>query len=204
MVSRSGETPTFSVLKIERILHPQPKPYSPKRPFFSTASGQLLIHREKRAFKLVALGGTFDFLHKGHRQLLAKAFSKGDKVIIGVTSDELVKKMHKSHPVQPYGTRVRELHHFLQARGWEQRFRIARLQEPFGPPKSDPNVEALIVTSDTISSGRQLNKLRKRKHLPKLVLVRTRLARAQDGKIISSTRIRDREIDREGRLMQHP
>ncbi len=163
-----------------------------------------MVQDKKHRFKIVALGGTFDFLHKGHRQLLAKAFSKGDKVIIGVTSDQLVKKMRKPHPVQPYRTRVRELHNFLQAKGWERRSTIARLQEPFGPPKADPNVEALIVTSDTINSGIQLNKLRKRKHLPQLVLVGTRLARAQDGKIISSTRIRNREIDREGRVMQNP
>ena len=163
MVSRSGETPTFSVLKIERILHPQPKPYSPKRPFFSTASGQLLIHREKRAFKLVALGGTFDFLHKGHRQLLAKAFSKGDKVIIGVTSDELVKKMHKSHPVQPYGTRVRELHHFLQARGWEQRFRIAAcrsrldLQNPILTSKHSSSPRTRSAAEDSSTSSENAN-----------------------------------------------
>ena len=38
-------------------------------------------------FDLVALGGTFDILHKGHLALLQKGFSISSKVIIGLTSD---------------------------------------------------------------------------------------------------------------------
>ncbi|MFB6254460.1 MAG: adenylyltransferase/cytidyltransferase family protein, partial [Halobacteriaceae archaeon] len=36
----------------------------------------------------VALGGTFDPIHDGHRKLFSKAFSLGD-VTVGLTSDEL-------------------------------------------------------------------------------------------------------------------
>jgi len=203
VVSRPGKARLHLFLKTERIIHPQPKAYSRKN-WASFWPETVLVRPKKRRFKLVALGGTFDFLHKGHRQLLSKAFSNSDKVIIGVTSDKLVRKMRKSHPVQPYKTRVRELEKFLQAKGRDRRARITRLQEPFGPPKTDPKVEALIVTSNTIESGKQLNKLRKRKNLPELVLVQTRFTRAQDNKIVSSTRIRNGEIDREGRLMQKP
>ena len=46
-------------------------------------------------FTLVAMGGTFDIIHKGHLTLLSKAFSISSKVIIGLTSDELAEKRGK-------------------------------------------------------------------------------------------------------------
>ena len=46
-------------------------------------------------FRAVATGGTFDEIHAGHVALLARAFQEGDRVIIGVTSDEFVKGKKK-------------------------------------------------------------------------------------------------------------
>ena len=43
--------------------------------------------KEKR-YQQVALGGTFDKFHEGHRELIKKAFEIGQEVLIGVTSDE--------------------------------------------------------------------------------------------------------------------
>jgi len=46
-------------------------------------------------FDLVALGGTFDLIHKGHLELLKKAFSISSKSIIGLTSDEMATRAGK-------------------------------------------------------------------------------------------------------------
>ena len=35
-------------------------------------------------FQFVAMGGTFDIIHKGHMALLSKAFSISSNVIIGL------------------------------------------------------------------------------------------------------------------------
>jgi len=51
-----------------------------------------------KKFDLVATGGTFDIIHKGHMALLNKAFTISSKVIIGLSSDELVKKNGKKMP----------------------------------------------------------------------------------------------------------
>jgi pantetheine-phosphate adenylyltransferase len=51
----------------------------------------------KAKFKVAAVGGTFDELHKGHRALLMKAFEVGEKVLIGLCLDEFVKSMRKPH-----------------------------------------------------------------------------------------------------------
>ncbi len=46
-------------------------------------------------FSLIATGGTFDIIHRGHLTLLSNAFAISDKVIIGLTSDELAEKKVK-------------------------------------------------------------------------------------------------------------
>ena len=48
-------------------------------------------------FSLVATGGTFDIIHRGHLTLLANAFEISNKVIIGLTSDEFIQKKVTNH-----------------------------------------------------------------------------------------------------------
>ncbi len=162
----------------------------------------LVVPRPKQRYRVVALGGTFDLLHKGHEQLISKALGIGETVIIGVTSDSFVKKLKKNHPVQPYATRVREVRRFLRSKGWARRARLVPLRDPYGPPARVAGVEALVITPNTLANAVRLNQLREKNGLGVLRILRVRLARAEDGKPVSSTRIRNGEIDREGRLLR--
>ncbi len=159
-----------------------------------------LLSSASRKYRLVALGGTFDLIHAGHRQLLAKAFDLGETVLIGVTSDELVLKLQKKHKVRPYNSRVRDLRKYLAKQGWSSRARISMLREPYGPASRRRPLQALIVSRSTLASGRRLNRLRRKNSLRPLDLKIVSLLKASDGQPISSTRIRNREIDVEGRI----
>ncbi len=154
------------------------------------------------AYKAVALGGTFDLFHKGHEQLLENAFGLGAIVLIGIISDKFVKTLRKTHPIQPYKSRLQEIRRFLRKHGWTNRARTAPLMDSYGPAAKRKNLEALIVTADTLGSGRKLNLARKRSGLPPLIIEQVQLTKAEDGKPICSTRIRNGEIDRRGRLLR--
>jgi pantetheine-phosphate adenylyltransferase len=68
-------------------------------------------------FKKVAVGGTFDEFHRGHRVLLMKAIEVGEFILIGLCSDEFAKKMGKPHVTAPYEERLKELCDFLKSLG---------------------------------------------------------------------------------------
>lgn len=66
--------------------------------------------------KIVFTNGCFDILHKGHVTYLAQAAELGDNLIVGLNSDESVKKLHKGpgRPIQDQDSRaliMASLHH---------------------------------------------------------------------------------------------
>ena len=51
--------------------------------------------------KVVFTNGCFDLLHKGHRDLIKQSFSFGDILIVGLNSDESVKRLKgEDRPMQ--------------------------------------------------------------------------------------------------------
>ena len=51
--------------------------------------------------KIVFTNGCFDLLHKGHRDLIKQSFSFGDILIVGLNSDESVKRLKgDDRPIQ--------------------------------------------------------------------------------------------------------
>src|SRR5207249_1952615 len=135
-----------------------------------------------RKYQLVALGGTFDLLHAGHRHLLSEAFKLGDTVLIGITSDQFVATLHKKHKLRPFSSRVRDLDRFLKTRRWSSRARVTALREPYGPASKRKKLQALIVSKGTLASGRRLNRLRRKNGLPPLELYIVNLLKSHDGK----------------------
>ncbi len=56
-------------------------------------SGTYILNKSDLEKKIVFTNGVFDILHTGHLKLLEYAKSKGDKLIVGINSDESVKRL---------------------------------------------------------------------------------------------------------------
>jgi pantetheine-phosphate adenylyltransferase len=158
----------------------------------------------KRSLKTVAVGGTFDEFHKGHRTLLMKAFEVGERVLIGLCSDKLAESLSKPHVTAPYEQRLEELKGFLRERGLLNRAEIMPLNDPFGVTLSEECVEALVVSRETEHVGVKINEERKRRGLAPLQLVVIDMVPSENHVSISTTRIRQGQIDREGHLLKKP
>ena len=151
-------------------------------------------------FSLVAMGGTFDIIHKGHLTLLSNASDISDKVIIGITSDEFATRKGKT-PINKYDQRFENLTFILTKKFPDTLFEISKLENDFGPAVLEKGVEALVVSEETSIQGTILNELRAKKNLPPVHIVTIPMFLAKDGIRISTTRIKNSEIDIDGNLL---
>jgi pantetheine-phosphate adenylyltransferase len=118
----------------------------------------------KYSYKKVVLGGTFDRLHKGHRAFLRRAFKMGEKVVIGLTSDRFARSLKKlGRIILPFPERKKELENFLEKNNLLRRSRIFKIDDIFGPTLREPEIEAIVVTRETINGARLINKERIKK-----------------------------------------
>ncbi|SEP70649.1 phosphopantetheine adenylyltransferase [Natrinema salaciae] len=150
----------------------------------------------------VALGGTFDPVHDGHRRLFERAFELGD-VTVGLTSDELAPKTRDvDRRVRSYDERKADLETELEsiAADHGRAFEIRILEAPTGIA-TEPQYDYLVVSPETREGGDRINEIRtERGHDPLEVVVVPHVL-ADDGDIISSTRIVKGEIDEHGTVL---
>lgn len=140
-------------------------------------------------FKKVVVGGTFDFLHKGHKALLSKAFEVGEHVIIGLTSEKM------KNQASPFEKRKEKLEAFIKNKG---EYEIIEIFDPYSIAIDMEELEAIVVSKETKARAKEINEIRKKKGLKPLKIIEIPMVLAYDGKPISSTRIRRGEIREDG------
>jgi pantetheine-phosphate adenylyltransferase len=149
----------------------------------------------------VALGGTFDPIHDGHRALFERAFELGD-VTVGLTSDELAPRTRaEDRPVRLYEVRQEELRAELErfADEFDRAFSVRRLDSPTGIA-TEPEFDVLVVSPETKTGGKRINELRREQGQDPLRLEVVDHVYAEDGELLSSTRIVRGEVDEHGNL----
>ncbi len=147
--------------------------------------------------KKTIVGGTFDNFHKGHRDLLQIAFDLSDYVVIGITSDQFAQRF-RTEEVESFKTRSGVVRHVCNEFGKE--FKIIEINDFYGPSTTDPELVAIVVSEETSLRAKEINAVRMKKGLKKLIIVEVPFTLAEDGLPISSERIRRGEIDKEGNL----
>ena len=146
-------------------------------------------------YQNVCVGGTFDFLHKGHRALLEKAFEIGENVVIGLSSEKLAEEKQ----ARRFEKRLEELTDYLIDNQLEERCRIEIIDDFIGPAVS-PELEAIVVTQETRNNAERINKGRAKRQLNPLKIIEIPLVLADNGEPVSSTAIRRGIMDREGKV----
>jgi cytidyltransferase-like protein len=147
------------------------------------------------------MGGTFDHLHLGHKELLKRAFDTGEAVFIGLTSDEFAAREGKKID-EPFEQRKRNLENYLRASFPNRTYEISELKDRFGPAIFTNKIDAIAVSEETLSAVDAANKKRRVLGLSDLKVEIVPMTLAEDGSKISSTRIRAGTIDYEGKLVK--
>lgn len=162
------------------------------------------------------LGGTFTPIHNGHRALLHKAFQtashdgEGDgHVIVGLTSAGLATETRSNSEhaerLGAYDNRYEALTAELDilAETYTASYEIVKLSDTYGPAATRPDADALIVSPEAKAQRRanELNEDRVERGLDRLEIHTAPFVVAEDGTRISSTRIRNGEIDPNGRIL---
>ena len=148
-----------------------------------------------KKYNKVAVGGTFDKFHDGHKKLLSTAFEIGKRVEIGVTSDEFgsIKGNIDSCKI-----RMENLKTFFSDKS---NFVVIPLNDSYGTTIYDADFDAIVVSEETEATAIEINKIRISKGMKSLDIIVVSFVLAYDGNPISSTRIRHGEINQSGKFI---
>jgi len=152
---------------------------------------------QKKKIYIVA-GGTFDHFHKGHELFLKTALEAGDYLVIGITSDKMIVEKPLSSVIEPFLVRKDYVSRFINKISPNAMVRFMKLDDPFGISIVDQKIDKIVVTEETKSNAKIINKIRKKNRLKALKILVVPYIYADDNRKISSFRVRSGEVSRHG------
>jgi len=157
-----------------------------------------------KTYDKVMIGGSWDHLHAGHKFILMTALAADQVVSVGITSQQMLedKIASRGHDNEnhldplPFSQRKKELKQFLDKYG--SNYEIKQLNDFKG--EADREGNAIVVSEETYDNAMRINDLRQKEGRNPLEIEQVKRIKAEDGRPISSSRIRQQEINREGLL----
>lgn len=145
-------------------------------------------------YRCIAVGGTFDRLHNGHKALLKRALDLSEYIVIGLATEQMFSRKKYSEIIQAYLERKKGIESYLSEQGALRRACIMPLQNSYGILLTKAGIEAVLAGEEKASVIDDINRKRIEiglKALDKIVLGNIL---GEDGEKMSSTKLREREI----------
>ena len=149
----------------------------------------------------VVIGGTFNRFHKGHRVLVDTAIkyaSKDGFLFIGISCGRLVE--NKSF-IEPFKKRRNSVLSYIRERHNEMPTIVIEPIDTIEGPTITDDFDLIVVSDETKKTAMTINEIRKKNGLHSMKIITIPLVLSEDNIKISSTRIINKEIDTDGRLL---
>ncbi|XP_050350593.1 bifunctional coenzyme A synthase isoform X2 [Nymphalis io] len=167
-----------------------------------------LTNEEVKTYEYVALGGTFDKLHNGHKILLSQAALRATKhVTVGITDVNMIQSKILWELIQPVEQRIKAVLDFLTDINPDLEYNVLPIQDLYGPTKHDPRLQLIVVSEETIRGAVKINEKRNENGLNKLDIYTIGLAEdtnkqsTEEEKKVSSSNQRMRLL---GTVLREP
>ncbi|PWA61593.1 Cytidyltransferase-like domain-containing protein [Artemisia annua] len=164
------------------------------------------------SYGAVVLGGTFDRLHDGHRLFLKVAAELArDRVVVGILDGPMLSRKQVffillistefAHLIMPIEQRIKTVQDYIKSIKPNLVVQVEHITDPFGPSIVDKNLDAIVVSEETLPGGILVNQKRAEKGLSQLkVVVVNLVSEESSGDKLSSSTLRKREAHITGKL----
>jgi phosphopantetheine adenylyltransferase len=144
----------------------------------------------------VAMGGTFDRLHAGHKVLLTYSILHArTRLRIGVTGEALLVKKKNKELLQPFDVRQSTVEHFVRSIRQDLEYEVVELTEPSGGTNEIAGVTGMVVSPETLPAVASINEERAKRGLQPMRPITIEYVGPQ-GNRVSSTQLREAELKR--------